>query len=87
MSRTAVKKFRYLATSLFLFCVVVGTIMAAKYKPHVYPPLCVGCGDCVQVCPKKGKAIYLERGKAIINLEECIGCKKCIYLCSYGAVR
>ena len=60
---------------------------AVKIKPHVFPPECVGCGDCVRVCPKAGKAIHLVRGKAIIVLDECIACYKCVDVCSYGAVR
>ena len=67
--------------------VFLSVFATARYKPHVYPPDCVGCGDCVVECPKAGKAIAVVRGKAIINVEECIGCKKCIYVCSFGAVR
>ena len=65
---------------------IVGIGIGAKVKPHVYSPDCVGCGDCVRVCPKKG-AIEIIRGKAVINLEKCIACDKCIDICSYGAVR
>ena len=80
-------KKRILITFSILCLLIVGAGIGAKVKPHVYPPECVGCGDCVRVCPKKGKAINVIRGKAIINLEECIACKKCIDMCSYGAVR
>lgn len=73
--------------TISIFFIIAFTAFAiGKYYPHVYPPLCVGCADCYQICPKRGRAIYLERGKAIIDLEECIGCKKCIWICSYGAV-
>ena len=70
-----------------LWLLIVSFGIGAKVKPHVYPPECVGCGDCVRVCPKKGKAISVIRGKAVINLEECIACYKCVNICSYGAVR
>jgi len=77
---------------IILFTSMLGLVFlsvfaAAKYKPHVYPPDCVGCADCVVECPKRGKAIALVRGKAVINVEECIGCMKCVSVCSYGAVR
>jgi len=75
--------FGFIITSLISACVFA----AVKIKPHVYPSYCVGCGDCVRVCPKAGKAIRLVRGKAIIVVDECIACYKCVEICSYGAVR
>lgn len=80
-------KKRIFITFSIICMLIVGIGIGAKVKPHVYIPECVGCGDCVRVCPKKGKAINVVRGKAIINLEECIACKKCVNICSYGAVR
>lgn len=69
-----------------LCMLIMGLGIGSKIKPHVYYPDCVGCGDCVRVCPKKG-AIEIIRGKAVINLEKCIACDKCLDICSYGAVR
>lgn len=63
----------------------ISAFAAVKYKPHVYPNVCVGCGECVFICPIKG-AIEMVRGKAVINAEKCNGCERCIYVCSYGAV-
>ncbi len=75
------------STVFITIALVCSLVFAAKYYPHVYPVDCVGCGDCIEICPKKGTAITLVRGKAVINTENCIGCKKCIYICSFEAVR
>ena len=70
-----------------IICMLLAGIgIGAKVMPHVYPKDCVGCGDCVRVCPKKG-AIEIIRGKAVINPDKCISCNKCVDICSYGAVR
>ena len=37
---------------------------------------CVGCGNCVAVCPMG--AIHVEGGRAHINQEECVECGTCI---------
>lgn len=71
--------------SLIMFC---GIIAAEKIKPHVYPAQCVGCGDCVTVCPKKkAGAIQVIDGKAIIDPEVCIACNMCVNVCSFEAVK
>ena len=78
-----------LVTFGVMLVLTIGAFSAAKVKvkPHVYPAECVGCGDCHRICPAKGKAIHVVRGKAIIDLDKCIACKQCVYICSYGAVK
>jgi Fe-S-cluster-containing hydrogenase component 2 len=44
---------------------------------------CVGCGDCVRVCPLH--AVSVVRGKAYVDPEKCVGCRICVISCSYGA--
>ncbi len=73
-----------ISTSIF-FIISFSIFAAIRYKPHVYPPKCVGCSDCIKVCPIKG-AIELIDGKAVIYPDICNGCEKCMYICSYGAV-
>ncbi|MFC1476467.1 4Fe-4S binding protein [Fibrobacterota bacterium] len=58
---------------------------ASKKKYEVLSYKCVGCADCIDICPKD--AITIKRGKAVIDPEECIGCSQCVYMCSFFAVR
>jgi ferredoxin len=60
--------------------------LSASFKPHVYPSRCVGCRDCVRICPVKG-AIVMVRGKSVVIDDLCIACQKCVFICSYRAVR
>ena len=46
---------------------------------------CVGCGDCVLVCPVD--AIQLIDGKAVIDAKVCIECEICVKSCTYNAIR
>lgn len=46
---------------------------------------CIGCGECVDVCPVE---VYeLQDSKAlVVNEEECLGCESCIEVCESNAV-
>ncbi len=58
---------------------------AGRYNPFVSRSKCVGCGDCVAVCPVK--AIELVGKKAVIDPDKCVGCMMCTKICSWGAVK
>jgi MinD superfamily P-loop ATPase len=45
---------------------------------------CVGCGECVSVCPVD--AISMVGGKARVD-EDCTGCGACIRVCPEGAMQ
>ena len=46
---------------------------------------CVGCGECVDVCPVE---VYeLQDGKAVaVHEEECLGCESCVEVCEADAI-
>lgn len=49
----------------------------------VDPEKCVGCGDCVEICPTE--AITLQDGKAVIS-DECADCGTCVDECPEKAI-
>ena len=55
------------------------------YNPIVDSDKCVGCGECVDVCPVE---VYeLQDGKSnAVNGEECLGCESCVEVCEHGAI-
>jgi NAD-dependent dihydropyrimidine dehydrogenase PreA subunit len=55
------------------------------FSPEVISENCVGCGECIDVCPVN---IYeLQDGKSVtINEEECIGCESCVEVCENDAI-
>ena len=55
------------------------------YKPEVDNEKCMGCGECVVICPAKVYELRDEKSVPI-NSEECIGCENCIYVCEHGAI-
>jgi uncharacterized Fe-S center protein len=62
---------------------------AGKQQQHSARPMnvegrCVGCGKCVEVCPRH--AIDLEAGMSSIRRQECIGCFECMTACPEHAI-
>lgn len=45
---------------------------------------CVGCGDCVRICPQK--AMSLKNKKAVLNPKLCIKCYCCHEMCPIRAI-
>lgn len=56
-----------------------------KPRPQMIHSACRGCGRCRSCCPQK--AIQISKGKAKIDLRNCIRCFCCQELCPYQAVR
>ncbi len=47
--------------------------------------LCIGCGECVDVCPVE--VFELQDDKAVpVNVDECLGCESCVEVCEQDAV-
>lgn len=72
---------------LFAGILIVALTLFAITKSTIFieSKLCVGCGDCVAVCPVD--AIRIIDGKAIIDAAACIDCEICIRSCTYDAIR
>ena len=55
------------------------------YNVNVDAEKCVGCGECVDVCPVEGYEI--EDGKSEpVNAGECVGCESCVEVCEASAI-
>ena len=50
----------------------------------INPDLCIGCGECIRVCPKE--TIELQNEKAVVTGPESIACGHCAAACPTGAV-
>ncbi|MDY6861869.1 MAG: 4Fe-4S binding protein [Thermodesulfobacteriota bacterium] len=55
------------------------------YKITLDEEKCVGCGECVDICPSEVYALEDEKSK-IINADECVGCESCIEVCPEDAI-
>lgn len=51
-------------------------------KPQLmyHEKLCIGCGECLKVCPKEVHSVG-ENGAHLIARNECISCGKCVEAC------
>lgn len=53
-------------------------------SPVVRKDECIGCGECLKVCP--ANAIRIENKKSVIDKSKCIGCASCIAACPTSAM-
>ena len=56
----------------------------SNISPRVERKHCIGCGDCMNICPQE--AIALVNGKSKIDKKKCIGCAECIAICPQEAI-
>jgi NAD-dependent dihydropyrimidine dehydrogenase PreA subunit len=55
------------------------------YTIEVDEEKCIGCGDCVDVCPVDVYEMQDEKSVSV-NVEECIGCESCVEACEQEAI-
>ena len=55
------------------------------YNVTVDVDKCVGCGECVDVCPVEVYEIKDGKSEAV-NAEECLGCESCVEVCEVSAI-
>ena len=55
------------------------------YNVEVDAESCIGCGECVEICPVD--VFELEDEKSVpTNEEECLGCESCLEVCEEDAI-
>ena len=55
------------------------------YKLEVDAEKCVGCGECVEICPVDVYEIQDEKS-VVVNEGECVGCESCLEVCEEDAI-
>lgn len=55
------------------------------FKPEIDIEKCVGCGECVEVCPTEVYELIDEKSVPV-NADECLGCESCIEVCEQDAI-
>ncbi len=78
-------KTKHILLILALLSLFILVFARVGEKPWVERNECVGCGDCVKVCPTN--AITIQNGRAAIDPELCIDCMFCVQTCTYRAIR
>ncbi|MBI9086867.1 MAG: 4Fe-4S binding protein [Desulfobacterales bacterium] len=59
-------------------------LMAVYFIRETDPGQCVGCGECMDICPVE--AIRIEDDIAVVDEEWCIGCGLCATKCEFDAL-
>ena len=55
------------------------------FIPTVEEEKCVGCEECVDVCPTE--VFEMENEKSVVaEPDECLGCESCVEVCEEGAI-
>lgn len=63
----------------------------AEFDIRINEVRCIGCWECVDLCPQTGRTdfpVYLkgERAPKVANPESCLGCLTCEWNCRAEAI-
>ena len=56
-------------------------------KPKIDISKCLGCMECLDICPVEAIRISKKTNKAWINPKFCINCGECISVCPVHAIK
>ena len=59
-------------------------LAASGYRSQVDTDVCIGCGDCSNLC--QFGALSADDGVAVVDAALCMGCGVCVSRCSQGAL-
>jgi Pyruvate/2-oxoacid:ferredoxin oxidoreductase delta subunit/predicted transcriptional regulator len=59
-------------------------IIATYFIRETLEDLCIGCGNCVEICP--AAAVNLLENVAVVDVDWCIGCGVCVPKCPSNAI-
>lgn len=60
-------------------------IMATYFIRYTDKEECIGCGDCVEICPVN--ALTMNNNLPLVDEEWCIGCGLCVVKCTSSAAK
>jgi uncharacterized protein (DUF362 family)/NAD-dependent dihydropyrimidine dehydrogenase PreA subunit len=59
----------------------------ARVQPQLRSEMCIGCGRCMEVCPRDAITPGAPGGRSVeIDMECCIRCLCCVEICPQGAI-
>lgn len=56
-----------------------------SFQVEVDSEKCIGCGECVDICPEDVYEMQDEKSVPV-NEENCVGCESCIEVCESDAI-
>jgi NAD-dependent dihydropyrimidine dehydrogenase PreA subunit len=55
-------------------------------RPKVDQDTCIGCGNCLAVCPAEPNCFDVEDVSTVVHPESCIDCGDCVEGCPVEAI-
>ena len=55
------------------------------FQPEVDQEKCIGCGECIDICPNEVLELVDEKAE-VVETEECVGCESCVEVCEQEAI-